>query len=254
MSEVISPFKNAHIDFKVLLVFVFGIILIQSYVEFVEESEFIVVLMPLISTSAVAVLALSVSRRYWKSKVFGRSYLLLAIAYFAVFAGELTYNAYVFVFDADPYPSIADVFFFMIYPMSMGHLLLNIRSFRTNFTTFDKTYVSLIIISIVTIFAYFSHYFTEYSFFDFSYGLIFVGGAAAITGFATYGLVVTRKLPLGRAWVLLVAGIMFGTIGDVWYHYLELFEGYELAGIVNVFWYLSYWFIFYALYKHKKII
>ncbi len=89
--------------------------------------------------------------------------------------------------------------------------------------------------------------------FDFYYGLIFVSGAAAITTLGIYAVIVVRNIPLGKSWILLVVGILLGTVADVWYHYLELLEAYNTEHVVNLFWYASYFVIIYSLYKHYKI-
>jgi len=138
MSEIVSPYNNAKINIKVLLVIGFVAILVQYYIENSDDPELFIIAVSLISQFLVGIFALLISKRYWCSKIFGRSYLLLAVAYFFVFAGEITYNVYVFVFDADPYPSIADLFFFMLYPFSFGHLIINVVIVNllppTNFT------------------------------------------------------------------------------------------------------------------------
>ena len=90
--------------------------------------------------------------------------------------------------------------------------------------------------------------------FDFYYGIIFITGSAVTLVFAVLGARVFKEGLLGKAWLLLVIGILANTIGDVWYYYLEVFGGYDLIHPVNLFWYTSYWIIVYALYKHKSII
>ncbi len=90
--------------------------------------------------------------------------------------------------------------------------------------------------------------------FDFYYGMIFVAGASVTLVFAILGAKVFREGVLGVAWLLLVIGILGLTIGDVWYYNLEIFGEYNLQHPVNLFWYIGYWVIVYALIKHKTII
>jgi hypothetical protein len=253
MSEVVSPYNKARINMWVIVMIVFGVVLVQIYAEIFDDIDRTSIVVSLVSTFAVGISALLISKRYWGSSVFGRSYLLLSAGFFSVFVGEITYNVYAFVLDVNPYPSIADVFFFMMYPFMFGHMILNIRAFRPHRTTAEKILVISIAVSIVGVFAYLAYATAEFDF-DVYYGLIFVGGAGMITALGIHGIIATRKIPLGRAWFLLVAGIVLGTIADVWYHHLELFGNYDTSGIVNVFWYMSYWFIVYSLYKHAKII
>ena len=90
--------------------------------------------------------------------------------------------------------------------------------------------------------------------FDFYYGAIFVTASATTLAFAVLGASIFRDGVLGKAWLLLVFGILLNTMGDTWYYYLELFGQYDLKHIVNLFWYMGYWIVIYALYKHNKTI
>jgi len=254
MPQIVSPYNDAKINIKILVIIGLGAILVQYYVEISDDPELLIIAVSLTSQFLVAIFALLISKRCWDSKIFGRSYLLLAIAYFFVFAGEITYNVYAFAFDADPYPSVADLFFFMLYPLSFGHIMINVKSFRLKSTRIEKFLIIGIIIFTIAMFVSLSYSANVKFDFDVYYGLVFVGGAAVIMAFGMYGIIVTKNIPLGRMWLLLVVGITFGTIGDIWYHHLELLESYDTSGIVNVFWYLSYWIIAYSLYKHGKII
>ena len=94
-----------------------------------------------VSSLAAGIVALIVAKRYWGSEVFGRSYTALGIAFLVLFAGDTTYVYYQYVLDEDPYPSIADVFFFATYPLLSIHLLLNLKNFNVGYTILQKIWV-----------------------------------------------------------------------------------------------------------------
>ncbi len=255
MAEVVSADSGAKIDYRILLVILFGVIGFQLYLNaLLDEAdvENSIIVVSVISQLATAVAALVVSKRYWGTHVFGKSYLALSLAFFCVLIGEITYNVYLFVFEIDPYPSIADLFFFLLYPFSFVHLVFNIKFFNPQVKISDKVWVIALAAAITLLYSYYSFSEMEISF-DSLYGMIFVAGASAITSLAILGTKVLWKIPLGRAWFLLMIGIMLGTIGDVWYQYLEISESYDTSHVVNLFWYASYWVIVYSLYKHGKI-
>ena len=83
---------------------------------------------------------------------------------------------------------------------------------------------------------------------------IFVYAVTLTLGVAVIGAIIFKEGAIGKAWIILVSGILLLTIGDIWYYNLELFDAYELVHPVNMFWYAGYWIIIYALYKHKKTI
>ena len=252
--DIVSPFSNARIS-KIMIVIILAVgVAFQSFEQYYHHSEEIVIAVSLSSMALVIGFATRTYIRYYGSSVFGRSYLFLMLAFVFVFIGEVTYNIYAFVFGVDPYPSLADVFFFMLYPFSLIHILINIWAFRPISNKRDKIMPVVIIASTSVLFLIVSANAVGDVNFDVGYATVFVTGAVTITTYGFWGLAATRKIPIGRAWTLLVSGIVLGTIADIWYQHLEMFGSYETSGIVNVLWYVSYWTIGYALYKHVKII
>ena len=179
-------------------------------------------------------------------------------------AGDITYIYYDWYTDEAPWPSIAEVFFLAFYFFAGYHLVKNIRYFKKDLKWTPKIGVAATAIIIVAIFAVWSLFDTETGEidpamiegeeFDFYFGLIFVAGSAILFGLALLGAAVFRDSILGKAWLLLAAGIFFFTVADVWYYHLELTDGYTTTHFVNTLWVLSNAAIVYALYKHKKTI
>jgi len=256
LAEIVSADSSSKIDYRVILLIFVGVFGFQAFLNILPDETDIensIIVISSVSQLATAVAALFVSKRYWGTNVFGKSYLALSIAYFFVFFGEMTYNIYAFVYEIDPYPSFADLFFFLLYPFSLIHLLLNIRFFQPNVVITDKLWVIALPITITAFYSYYAFFETGKVNFDFYYGIGFVVGAAIITSFAILGTKILWKVPLGRAWFILMIGILLGTVGDVWYHHLEISQSFDTSHVVNLFWYASYWLIVYSLYKHGKI-
>lgn len=246
-----------HINLRILVGIIAAAVIFQIILTSIEESELvedIVFLTAIINPLAVAIASWIVSRRYKDSKVFGRAYISLGVAYFAVFLAEITYMIYEKFLGIDPYPSIADVFFFALYPFALIHLILNIRFFNPSFSSLAKFWLIVFPLSMIVIYTIFSIGFFREPNFDFYYGIIFVSGSAVTMSFAIFGARIFQKGTLGAVWLVLVLGILSNTIGDIWYYYLEVLEEYSLNHVVNLFWYVSYWIILYSLYKHKEAI
>lgn len=257
MVEIVSPNLRSKINYKILIGIFAGVILFQAYLNNLgneDQIEISIIVLSLTSEIVAGIAALIVARKYRGTRVFGRAYLSLSGAFFSVALGEIIYNVYLFVFNLDPFPSIADIFFFLLYPFTLLHLLINIRFFKAGINIKSIFLVTLLAASII--FAYALEAYEGLGEFniDFFYGVIFISGAGIITSVGIYGAIVVRKIPLGKAWILLVGGILLGTIGDVWYQYLEILDAYTTSHLVNLFWYSSYLVIIYSLYKHYKII
>jgi hypothetical protein len=257
MVKVVSPNLKAKINFKILIGIFLGVILFQFYLislENEDQIEISIIVVSLSSQIITGIAALLVSRKYEGSRIFGRAYLSLSVAFFCVAIGETIYNVEVFVFNLDPFPSIADIFFFLLYPFTLLHLIINIRFFKIKNSFKNISWVLALTFSIILVYSFLAFDAIEEFNVDFFYGLIFIIGASLITSFGFYGAIAVRKIPLGRSWILLVSGILLGTIGDIWYQYLEILGGYDTDHVVNLFWYASYLVIIYSLYKHYKII
>ena len=200
--------------------------------------------------------AFFVSKKYWGSEVFGKSYLALAIGAALLTGGDIIYIYYENV-GLDPYPSIADVFYFGLYPFSLAHLIMNTRYFHPGFDIWHKIWLiavpSAIVILYMTIaYSVWGDY--EELPFDLFYGTIFVAGAAVLLAFAVVGAAVFRHSILGKVWLLLAIGIFIQGIADVWYYFDEIFEAYDITHPTNLLWNFAFMIIIYALYKHRKII
>ena len=255
--EKIPDRLKVSINFKVLGLIFAGAIIFQVFlfldqeIGLVEEATYYVAMAtPLL----VACTALVIAFRYGLSEVFGKSYLVYALANFSVFLAEFIYYAYDTIYGIDPYPSIADIFFFAVYPLIIFHIILNFRFFKTKTSIKQKAILIAIPLIITLIYSDYSLQEFGEANFDFFYGLIFVAGASITLSLAAFGAFVFRGGMLGTVWALLLFGVLVFTIADVWYYYLEVVGEYHLLHPVNLFWYVSDWIVIYALYKHSKAI
>jgi hypothetical protein len=201
-----------------------------------------------------SIFAFIVTRRYWGSAVFGKAYFALGLAFLMTFIGEIVWSYYTVVLQEDPYPSIADIFFFAFYPLAIYHLLKNILYFKRRLDILTKIWLTLIPIAIVSIYAYLGSEGGLWYTFDLFYGSIFVAATSTTLSLAILGMLIFRHTLLGVVWLLLALGIAVNSVADVWYYYLELFEQYDEIHVVNSMWTMGYALVAYALYKHTKIV
>jgi len=253
-SKITSPLNYRILGGIIIAVVSFHIFI--NYVVKPDDSGVIISIISFINPLVVSIAGFVVAYRYRDSKIFGKAYLTIALAYFSIFLGEIIYLGYDIFLGIDPYPSIADLFFFVQYPLLLIHLVLNTRFFTPSFGKIAKTWLVALPLFLLLTYSGLSFIAMDGIIldFDFYYGAIFVTASAATLAFAVLGASIFREGVLGKAWLLLVFGILFNTIGDTWYYYLELFGQYDLQHIVNLFWYAGYWIVIYALYKHNKTI
>ncbi len=255
--DIVAEKIDSPINYKFLILIVLSAILFQFALTFVftiDYSDLIISIISLINPLAVAIVGFFLAYRYKGSLVFGKSYLFLGLGFFSLFVAEATYSVYDLVLDIEPYPSIADIFFFAYIPLLIAHLVLNIKFFQPSTKSITKIWVSIITIIITASYILLSLSEIGEVNFDFYYGSIFVAASSIALALTILGTRIFKEGALGKTWMILLLGILALTFADDWYYYLEISGDYELTHPVNTFWYAGYWIIVYALLKHKKTI
>ncbi len=248
--DIVPEKLGSPINFKVVVII--GIIVIGFHilVNTIEDSDMLIYGFSMIIPVSVSVFAFITAKRYAGTMVYSRAYIMLGIAFLIMFCAEFTYYVYEQILELEPYPSIADVFFFAFYPMLILYLLMNMKFFAPHIT---KTGMAIIIVTPTIITAtYINLTISDFGSFDFYYGIIFVAAASTTLGLSINTAKIFKGGLIVTAWLVLVIGIMIDVIGDTWYYYIEVNESYTLEHPVNLFWYSAYLLILYALYKHKK--
>lgn len=202
--------------------------------------------------AVVAIFAFIVSKQN-ETGILKKAYFFLGLGFTSYAIAEILYYLFELVLGIQAYPSIADVFFFALYPLVLGHLLLNVHFFHSGYTRLQKLWIPLIPIFALIVYVMMSLTVPDAEFnFDFYYGFIFVAGASVTLSFTILGASIFKQGVLGTVWLLLVIGLMINAAGDVWYYHLEIFGEYYDAHPVTVVWYVANLFMVYALIKHLK--
>lgn len=247
--EIVPEKISSPINFKIIGVIAILVIGFHILVNYSEESDALVYGFSMIIPLSVTIFAFITAKRYSGAIVYSKAYTMLGIGFAMIFLAELTYFIYEQVLDLDPYPSIADVFFFVFYPMLIIYLIINIKFFAPKIT--KSGWAIIFGTPLITTSAYTYLTILDFGSFDFYYGIIFIAAASITLGLAINTARIFKGGLIGTAWLILVIGIILNVIGDTWYYYLEVISEYSLADPVNLCWYSAYLLILYALYKHK---
>jgi len=91
--------------------------------------------------------------------------------------------------------------------------------------------------------------------FESGFGALNAVGASVTLGLVFWGARVFRASALAPAWILLLVGIFFSTVGDFLYYQVESFnDQYAIYSLSTTFYLLTYMILIYGLYRHTKII
>jgi hypothetical protein len=260
-SDVVPDHVPNEINYKIIILcFVGGIAFHYSMIYFAsfdgqgKNANYVIDVVSIINPLVTAIFAFVIAGLYRMSKTFGRAYILLGLAYLCAATAEVIYGIQYDIMEIDPYPSVADLFFALLYVLWIAHIATNIRYFGTTLE-YRKLIIFIMIFSAIE-FSYIGitlfHLQLEPNF-EFFYGLLFVTLSAITLPFVVYAAMIFKNSALGIAWYILLLSFLINISGDVWYYYLEVFEGYDLYQPVNFFWYIGYWVQTYALFKHKKV-
>ena len=204
------------------------------------------------SPLAVSISCFVISKMYGMSKVFGRSYFLLGVGFFFVFAGELIYFQYVDILLYEEYSMIGDFFFLASYPLKVAHIFINICYFVDRFTNFQKFMLTVIPVTIILGYSAIVFGVPLDDVGEFFYSLVFVIASSIVLALALVAFTLFRQTALMSAWFVLLVGIAIGTVGDVLYNYSYTLGIYSFGSVLHTLWIVSSLIMIYALYEHRR--
>ncbi|MGI0027314.1 MAG: histidine kinase [Nitrosopumilaceae archaeon] len=257
--EIVPEKLHSSISIKTLVV-ILGIVVsfqIYLYVAFPNPDDpnldFVVTIFSFITPLIASIAAFFVTKRYWHSKIFGKSYLALSLGMLMNAVGEIAY--YILEQQGDvPSPSVADIAFLAFYPLAFYYLAKNIKFFKPKINIITKLLVVALPAIVIGVYAVLEFSQTQTANTEFYLGLSYAVGSAVILSGAILGALIFRQGILGIPWLILAIGLTLTTIGDNWYSYLGIYDQYTLVHPVNMLWYAGYLVVAYALYKHKNVI
>jgi hypothetical protein len=255
--DIVPEKLQSSVNPKILLLILGTVVSFQIYLYDAfpnsDDASQLVDVISIINPLISSIVAFIVAKKYWGSKIFGKAYLALALGLTMNFLGETVYGIYeILGYDTNFGPM--DILFYAFYPLVLTHLILNIRFFKPKISHFTKVWVVAIPIAIISVYSILSFHKQGEGNFAFYTGLIYVIMSSTILSGTLLGASVFKQGVLGKAWLVLLIGIILQTTGDVWYGYLDTFDQYTLTHPMNLLYYTSYMVITYALYKHQKII
>lgn len=256
--EIVPAKLTETINYKIFFIIVIGLLSYQFYLySFPNSNDAHLKLVVTITTTVTALVAsiagFFISKRYWKSNIFGTSYFALALG---MLCNALAERIYYFLDQQGevPSPSIADWVWLSFYPLTFYYLTKNIRFFKPKIRLPVKIMIVIIPIIITGVYAFLEYGQEQSVDTTFFLGLAYITGSSIILSAAILGAIIFRQGTLGTPWLILALGIVLTTLGDNWYAYLDLYNLYTYSHPLNLLWYGGYLVIAYALFKHKKVL
>ena len=249
------PSKTLSINYKIFALLIGLSLAYQGYISIYDDTpgldfpEFSYI----IGATICGIVAIVVGRKYRSNETFRTSYISLGIYFFLLAFGEIIYIAYYHVLKIDAYPSMADVFYLTASLFAFIHLIININYFKKKISNKTKVILPVIGIIILLTYAVFSFNQIGEANLDFFTGLLYASTYSILFPLAVLGIIVSRKTPLAATWLLLVIGIFLLGLGQVWWIFLEFFEGFSYRHPVTALWLLGFMVMAFALIEHLRV-
>ena len=117
----------------------------------------IFLLPPLLAT----VMGLYAAGTYKLRNIHGKSMAFLAAGMAFFFIGETLFFMYQYVFHKMPFPSVADVFYLLAYPLILAGLMIEVKMHKPRLSEFNRTTTTVmggILVALVAVVTYFGIY------------------------------------------------------------------------------------------------
>jgi hypothetical protein len=112
----------------------------------------------ILAYAAPAVFSFAIAKRYWPSKVFGKAYLALGIAYSLTAIGASLFDYYQMSGIPNPYPYYPDLFFAAFYPFTIYHLRTNINFIRgAQKPSLKRNHIMLLVVIPIGVTAFYAY-------------------------------------------------------------------------------------------------
>jgi hypothetical protein len=251
------------------LVFIIG----NSIEPEIEEELDFYELMTSLGFASVIIFAFFTARKYWGSKVFGKSYFALGLGFvFYSIGWNLWWFYEIWYHVENPYVALPDVFFIAYYPFVIYHIRKNSNYFKSPIEKSQKLIIIFTPIIFTFIYGFLGFFqvnvdgglatiqisaypnYDDQFYIEFFTGLVFIFATSLTFGFAIVASQIFRTTVLGHAWGLILLGILLNTVADLYYYINELFGGYVRSDPVTGVWLAGAVFLCYGLYLHRRVI
>jgi len=250
--------KNKLLYIGVFLYLIAVFLFYTTSVGEIEQGELIIEIIFLLSPLFAVVLGLLAVKKYTLQSVYGKSFLFLTLGFLCWLIGEAIW-IYFFLADIGAFPSVADVFYLLAYPLILIGIILELKdgmSFKWNGVTIG---IIVILLALTALTGYYGVYW--------AYDEEATGAENIVA--MSYGigdiilLVVVALLIIkyggaffSKSWMLLGLGFVLTWAGDILYamFYEAYEEGLWLASQMDYLWIIGYLLMGFFFYRQMKAI
>lgn len=251
--------KKEHKSILFLIVSLIAITLVYQLRPFLDDSQFfwISFLAYVIVPGALIAFSIILTIKLYKQKHFqSKAFLLFTIGASFWFIAEQIWAAYVYVYDADPFPSIADIFYMATYPFFIAFLLISLKPIRKSITKkiWLFSYVLSFAFLIPSLLAYYNTLEAEGGLDPISKSIALA--YPILSAFqlvpAIVGIMFLTKKGVSYSWMLLLFGFLILALSDTFYLFSELDGSYYDGHPVDLMYLYGFILLIFSLHSRLK--
>jgi len=229
----------------------------ESYPKFMEDFS---VVFPTFIAGAATVASSFALRRYWKDirNRFSVIWLGLTLGMFLWFLGELSWAIYVFFLGIErPYPSFGDVAWLSGYVPLFIAIYIYVQIFRPAIPRRAFWISGLMVCSVglaIFIFLVVPFIWTTEDMTTLAVGVAYPALDVVLFSEAILGLLIFIEGKIGKAWLLINAGILMNVIADMLFSYTTAIGTYWIVSAhpLELYFHWGYILFILAFYTHIK--
>ncbi|MBI2111525.1 MAG: GHKL domain-containing protein [Nitrosarchaeum sp.] len=256
-----NPIKIGWNSVVFLLVILVAITLVYQLRPFLDDSQFswISFLAYVIVPGTLVVFSIILTIKLYKQKHFqSKAFLFFTIGTSFWFIAEQIWAAYVYVYDADPFPSIADIFYMATYPFFIAFLLISLKPIRKSIT--KKIWLFSSVLSFTFLIPSLLACYNALE--EAEGGLDPISKSIALaypilSSFqlvpAIIGIMFLAKKGVSYSWMLLLFGFLIFVVSDTFYLFSELDGSYYDGHPVDLMYLYSFILLIFSLHNRLKL-
>ncbi|WP_048109300.1 sensor histidine kinase [Nitrosarchaeum koreense] len=252
--------KKDHNPIIFLTCVLVGITLLYQLRPFLEDSQFILISIPAYTIIPVILILFSfvLTIKLHKQNNFqSKAFVLFTIGVSFWFIAEQIWVIYEDIYDVDPFPSIADIFYVGAYPFFVGFLLLSLKPIKKLITKKIWLFAFLLSLSFVipSMIGYFNSFDEDEGLDVFSKSVLLL--YPIMSGFqlapAIIGILFMVKKSINYSWMLMLFAFLIYSVSDTFYLFSELNGTYHDGHPVDVMYLYSYILLIFSVYSRIQI-
>ena len=244
-----------------LIVSLIAITLVYQLRPFLDDSQFswVSFIVYVIIPGALIVFSIILTIKLYKQKHFqSKAFLLFTIGASLWFIAEQIWAAYVYVYDADPFPSVADIFYMATYPFFVAFLLISLKPIRKSIT--KKIWLFSSVLSFAFLIPSLLICYNDLE--EAEEGLDPISKSIALaypilSSFqltpAIVGIMFLAKKGVSYSWMLLLFGFLIFVLSDTFYLFSELDGSYYDGHPVDLMYLYGFILLIFSLHNRLQL-